>query len=161
MCSCAWILSLIHACIHAVTHAYSHTLQDSNTGCCQELRHCISVWIVSECTIILCMYNIIIMYMLLLLYLNFSHTHWCKCHPYMPCPENLSRILSSTVFYHYIFILWQAAAHGGERSDWPGQEMMGHVSRGVDPSPYHLVYMKYCVLFLAFIIEFYNNMMVL
>ena len=144
--ACTYVLEFFLSYMHAYTlwhmHTLTHTLQDSNTGCCQELRYCISVWIVSECTI-LCMY-IIIMYMLLLLYLNFSltHTHWCKYHPYMPCLENMSRILSSTVFYHCIFILWQAAAHGGERSDWPGQEMMGNVSRGVDPSPYVTRYEK-------------------
>ena len=54
---------------------------------------------------------------------------------------NIPRLLLIVSYgvYVYSIVFIQAAAHRGERSDWPGQEMMGHVSRGVDPSPYHLV----------------------
>ena len=55
----------------------------------------------------------------------------------------------------YIIILYfygRQLLTGGEKSDWPGQEMTGHVSRGADPSPCHLVlYEILCTL--AFIVE--------
>ena len=59
------------------------------------------------------------------------------------------------VFLFSIFMIGSCSQ--GERSGWPGHEMMGHVSRGVDPSPYHLVlYEILCAL--AFIVEIYNVM---
>ena len=56
------------------------------------------------------------------------------------------------VYIIILYFLWQAAAHRGEKSDWPGQEMTGHVSRGADPSPCHLVLYE-MLSTLAFIVE--------
>ena len=85
----------------------------------------------------------------LLLYTFLTHTHMhatYTCHAHMStiCVNvihtclafvNMPRLLSIVLYGVYSITFVQAAAHREDRSDWPGQEMMGHVSREIDPSP--------------------------